>query len=91
MFSTNAQDTKQFQSLGGAAIDAAYLTMAQTAPDSAYKGLLLYTPLGAKAGSGPQEFIGYNCTTVPEPGALTLLGTGLMVLGSVMKLKFTKV
>jgi len=91
LFSTNADNTKQFQYLGGAAIDAAYLAMAQTAPNSAYKGLLLYTPLGAKPGSGPQEFIGYNCTTVPEPGSLTLLGTGLMVLAGAMKLKFAKV
>ena len=90
LFSTNAQNTKQFQYLGGAALDANYLAMAQTSPNSAYKGLLLYTPLGAKPGSGPQEFIGYNCTTGPEPGGLALLGTGLMVLGGAMKFKFTK-
>ena len=91
LFSTNADNSKQFQYLGGAAIDAAFLAMAQTAPNSAYKGLLLYTPVGAKPGSGPQEFIGYNCTTVPEPGSLTLLGTGLMLLAGAMKLKFAKV
>jgi hypothetical protein len=90
LFSTNAQNTKQFQYLGGAAIDAAYLAMAQTAPNGAYNGLLLYTPVGAKAGSGPQEFIGYHCTTVPEPGSLTLLGLGLVVLSGAMKSKFAK-
>src|SRR5215471_17017566 len=54
------------------------------APNSAYAGLVLYTPLGAKPGCGPEEFIGY--TPVPET-SLMLLGTGLLARdGDLMKL-----
>ena len=72
LFSTNAQNNALFTTYGGAATDATYLALAGTAPNSAYNGLLLYTPVGAKIGSGPQEFIGYGA--VPEPGSMTLLG-----------------
>jgi len=89
LFSTNAHHDFQFLAYGGAATDATYLSLAQTAPTSAYSGLVLYTPLHAKPGCGPQEFIGYS--PVPEPGSLTLLGTGLIVLGAVIRRKFVKI
>src|ERR1041385_9193305 len=54
LFSPNAQTTQ------GAAIDATYLALAVNAPDSAFNGLVLYTPANARPGFGPQEFIGYS-------------------------------
>ena len=44
--------------------------------------------VGGKAGVGPQEFIGYS--SVPEPGSITLLGTGLIGLAGVLRRKFAK-
>jgi len=91
LFSSNAQNNPLFTTYGGAGTDFTYLSLAQTAPNSAYSGLLLYTPLNAKAGSGPQEFIGMSPTpAVPEPGSLTLFGTGLVLLALAIRHKFAR-
>jgi hypothetical protein len=70
------------------ALMAQYLGLASTAPNSAFKGLKIYTAVGARPGYGPQEFIGYSPTTpVPEPGSLVLMGSGLLGLAGMVRRK----
>jgi len=68
------------------ALENGVLILAHRWPDSEYRGLTLYTAVGASPGAGPQEFIGYQTpASTPEPGSLLLLSTGLIGIANAYK------
>jgi hypothetical protein len=87
LFSTNARNSSFFASSGANNVTAEYLSMAEgdMADDDlpAYlDNMVVYTPAGGVAGvNGPQEFIGI----APEPASLFLFGSGLALLGGVIR------
>jgi hypothetical protein len=87
LFSTNAQGSAYFQTSGALGIEQQYLALAANAPNSAFSGLYLYTPIkGTQSANGlPQEYIGYS--PVPEPTTLTLFGTGMISIAGFIRKK----
>jgi len=69
------------------------LKIAGTLPKSFFAPYFLYTPIpgtqSCKSCGLPQEFIGYT-PVVPEPGSLTLLGTGILALSGVIRKKLAR-
>ncbi len=90
LFSNNVQNSSYFQSSGAAAIETEYLALAAVAPNSAFNGLKLYTPIAGTQswGGTAQEYIGYS--PVPEPTTLTLFGTGMLSLAAMARRKLGK-
>jgi hypothetical protein len=93
LFSQNARNNSFFTSSGAAALDSLYLNAALTDPDSAFNGLVLYTPIaGTQSWSGvPQEYIGYNPNySAAEPGSLLLFGLALVTIALSLFGKFRR-
>lgn len=87
LFSSNARSNSFYTSSGANTIESTYLSIAMTdVADNTLPtylaNMVVYTPTNGKAGQGgPQEFIGI----VPEPGSLALFGSGLALLGGVLR------
>jgi hypothetical protein len=86
LFSSNPSSSSYFVSSGALSVENYYLGLAQNASNSAFAGIVLYTPIAGTQswkGSLPQEFIGF--VSVPEPAEVSmvlftlLLGAGALV------------
>jgi hypothetical protein len=78
LFSSNAATNPYFFGSGAAILDANYVLTAAFTSNSAFDGLVLYTPVSGTQswGGTPQEFIGL--VPAPEPGELSLILTTLV-------------
>lgn len=90
LFSQNAIADSFYSSSGAGALASQYLIAAAGASDSAFNGLVLYTPVnGTQSWGGlPQEYIGYGQVSAPEPASLFMLGLVLLTLGVATRKRF---
>jgi hypothetical protein len=90
LFSQNAQNNPFFATSGAGALESQYLTAASNASNSAFNGLVLYTPISWSGGE-PQEYIGYNPNySAAEPDSLLLCGMAFMAIGVALFGKFRR-
>lgn len=83
LFSATAANDPIYTSSGAKALSDLYYALVGSTPDSAYEGILLFTPKpGSQSWGGtPQEFIGR--VTVPEPGEIAMFAMlGMFTLGA---------
>jgi hypothetical protein len=90
LFSQNAINNSFYSSSGAGTLATQYLIAAASAPESAFSGLVLYTPVtGTQSWGGlPQEYIGYGQVSAPEPASLAMLGLVLITLGVATRKRF---
>jgi hypothetical protein len=91
LFSQNARNNPFFVTSGAGALVSQYLAAASTDPDSAFNGLVLYTPISWSGSQEPQEYIGYNPSySAAEPDSLLLCGMAFMAISVALFGKFRR-
>jgi hypothetical protein len=91
LFSQNAANNSFYTSSGAGALANQFLISAASAPNSAFNGLVLYTPVAGTQswGGTPQEYIGYGTVSAPEPASIAMLGLVLLTLGVAVRKRFS--